>query len=177
MLRNSVVEKMEGPSVMRFDCGRPDQNAFFHEHAWSDQQTSLSTTYLVWQNGIVAGFATVCMNSVVLDPRERDPTVRFREVSALKLLQLGIDRSFQGGGLGRYAVRWTLGLGQIVGERVACRYVILDAQPDLVPWYERQGFVRNKLAQKRLIADALQHGRDPGRIAVSMRFDLPGIAE
>ncbi|HSU15997.1 GNAT family N-acetyltransferase [Longimicrobium sp.] len=175
MLQNSIIEKMEGPPPARFDCGRSDQNAFFHGYSWSDQQASLSTTYLIWRSGILAGFVTVSMSVVALDPRERDPVIRFRDVSALKLLQLGVDRAFQGSGLGRYAVRWALGLGQIVGEKVACRYVTLDAQPDLVLWYERQGFVPNKLAQKRRIADALQHGRDPERIAVSMRFDLRDI--
>jgi len=177
MLTGPLVEKMEAPPPESFDCGRSDQNEFLHEHAWTDQQANVTTTYLVWHSGMIAGFTTVCMSGIALDRRERESTVRFQEVSALKLAQLGIDRSFQGGGLGRFAVDWTLELARVVAADVACRYVILDAQPDLVPWYERQGFVPNKLAQKRRIADALQHGRDPGRIAVSMRFDLRGIAE
>jgi hypothetical protein len=170
------VEKLDGFPSRSFDCGRADQNAFLHERAWMDQQARISSTYLFERRGLLAAYVTVCMSGIALDRHERG-SIPYQDVSALKLLQLGVDRSFQGSGLGESAVRWTLGVAKLVGETVACRYVILDAQPDLVPWYERQGFVPNKLAQKRRIADALQHGRDPGRIAVSMRFDLRGIAE
>jgi len=45
-------------------------------------------------------------------------------------------------------------------------------RPDLVRWYENQGFKRNELRQEQRIRDAIEHGRDAERIAVSVRFDL-----
>jgi len=95
-------------------------------------------------------------------------------VSAIKLVQLGVRRAFQGGGIGRLAVADVLALARGISLRVGCRYVTLDAQPDLVGWYDSQGFRRNIYRQEQRIRDAVEHGRDPGTIAVSMRFDLRG---
>ena len=80
--------------------------------------------------------------------------------------------SNQGHGLGRDTVSFAIDLARWMGQQAACRYVILDAQPDLEEWYGRIGFTRNELQQERRILDALSHRRDPNRIAVSMRYDL-----
>jgi hypothetical protein len=63
-------------------------------------------------------------------------------------------------------------LAQRVGDIAGCRYITVDAQPDLVEWYANQGFKRNELRQSQRIAEAVRYGRDPSRIPVSMRFDL-----
>jgi GNAT superfamily N-acetyltransferase len=166
-----VVRVMDGPPERGFDCRRAEQTEFFHECAWDDQQAQLSVTYLYYFRGILAAYATVCTDSIPLSRRERDPSVRYREVSAIKLAQLGVHHSFQGIGLGRVAV---LKLARDISLRVGCRYVTLDAQPDLVGWYETQAFVRNLYRQEQRIRDAVEHRRDPDTIAVSMRFDLRG---
>jgi hypothetical protein len=67
-----------------------------------------------------------------------------------------------------------ISLAREEASRVGCRYLTLDAQPDLVDWYAAQGFKRNELRQELRIADALKHKRNPEEIAVSMRFDLCG---
>jgi hypothetical protein len=57
-----------------------------------------------------------------------------------------------------------------LSQRVGCRYVTLDAQPDLVEWYQRLGFKINRVIQKQRIEAA--GTRNPDEIPVSMRFDL-----
>lgn len=165
--------KLDGP-VFGFDCGRSEQNEFFHERAWQDQQDSLSTTYLFYVHGLVAAYATITMDSLPLGRRERG-SIPYRSVSSLKLAQLGVSRPFQGVGIGQAVVSAVYHLARQVGDRVGCRYVTLDAQPDLVTWYENQGFVRNRLRQAERVEDALRHHRDPAHIAVSMRFDLRSV--
>lgn len=56
--------------------------------------------------------------------------------------------------------------------RLGYRYVTVDAKPDLVAWYEGQGFVRNPAHQEERIQKAVTNRRDPDLIPVSMRFDL-----
>jgi GNAT superfamily N-acetyltransferase len=119
-----------------------------------------------------AAFVTLCMSGVALDRRERGPAIRFQDVAALKLAQLGVDRAFQGLGLGGDAVSFAIALARWNSAHVGCRYLILDAQPDLESWYGRMGFMRNELQQERRILDAITHSRDPERITVSMRYDL-----
>ena len=156
-----VVRKLDGPPPPGFDCGREMQNAFLYERAWSDQDERLSVTYAYFVAGIFAAYATVCMDSLELGTREKRFKVRYRFVGAVKIAQLGVDRRFQGMGLGKLVVADMIAFAQDQAARIGCRYVSLDAQVDLAMWYEAQGFKRNKLMQ-----------RSPH--SVSMRFDLGG---
>ena len=155
-----------------FDCGRDEQNKHLHGRAWDDQQQLLSTTYLLDRSGLLAGYVTVCMDSLRLARNERGPAISYAHVSALKLAQLGVDLRFQGLGLGTEALGFVVRLASRVGEQVGCRYITLDAQPDLESWYTDRGFVRNELYQQQRRDDAISHRRDPDRIPISMRYDL-----
>lgn len=160
-----AIRKLDGPPPPGFDCGREMQNDFLFQRAWEEQRERLSTTYLYYFRGILAAYATLCMDSLELGTREKSPKIRYRDVSALKLAHLGVHRLFQGAGLGRLVVGDVIAFAIDQSEEVGCRYVSLDAQPDLVDWYRKQGFRINKLMT-----------RSPH--TVSMRFDLgePGTA-
>jgi hypothetical protein len=60
-----------------------------------------------------------------------------------------------------------------LSARVGCRYVAVDARPELVPWYARHGFVINKVEQRAREEAAARRGASS--IPVSMRFDLREI--
>lgn len=153
------IVKLGGIPPPGFDCERDMQNRFLYEHAWEEQQERLSTTYLYFARGILAAFSTVCMDLLELGTREKSSAIRYRHVSALKLAQLGVHRAFQGQGLGRLVVADAIALAGEESEDVGCRYLSLDAQPELVEWYRSQGFKINKLMTR-------------SRETVSMRFDL-----
>jgi GNAT superfamily N-acetyltransferase len=166
------VHRLDALPSPRFDCGREEQNEFLHRYAWTDQGELLSTTYLFHVDGLLAAYSTVCVDGILLARDERPPEVRFGQVSALKLAQLGVHASFQGRGIGRQAVKFVVGLAREVGDTAAVRYVVVDAKPDLVDWYADLGFTRNRLRQEERIRHAVAHRRDPEKLAVSMRFDL-----
>ena len=170
-----VVHRLAGEPPPDFDCGRATQNQFLYEFAAQDQYEWLSCTYLHFLQGICVAYATVCMDSLPLGTREKPRSIRYRYVSALKLAQLGVDQRFQGLGLGREVIADVVALAREAAVRVGCRYVSLDAHPDLVGWYEGHGFVVNKLHQKERIAAAAGKS-DPAHLAVSMRFDLRAAA-
>lgn len=167
-----IARRMDGPPEPGFDCGRAEQTAFLYERAYAEQEAQLSVTYMYYVKGILAAYATICMDALPLGPRERGRTVRYREVGALKLGQLGVARSFQKMGVGKIIVADVIARAEDEAWRVGCRYVTLDAQPELVEWYQKQGFKRNAFRQEMRVQDALAHGRNPDSIAVSMRFDL-----
>lgn len=172
MLDDLDVHRLDSPHPGAFDCGRDMQNSYFHERAWMDQEQRLSTTYVFEARGLTAAFATLCMDAVPLARKERGPLIRYQMVSAVKLAQLGVDRRFQGEGLGRSAVGFVIDFANELSGRLACRYVTLDAQPELEPWYLEQGFRRNQLHHENRVRDAISHRRDPAQVPVSMRFDL-----
>jgi predicted GNAT family N-acyltransferase len=110
------------------------------------------------------------MDAVVLGTREKPPALRYKNIGALKLAQLAVDNSLRGRGLGTLVVYDAVNLAVELSQRVGCRYVVLDAQPELVEWYQALGFKINKVMQKQRIAAATD--RNPDEIPVSMRFDL-----
>ena len=164
------VRKLEGVPPSGFDCGREIQTRFLYEYAWHDQRQRVSTTYLYHVAELLAAYATVCMDAISLGRRERPSTIRYQEISALKLAQLGVDRLFQGRGFGAMAVAGVIALAIELSQRAGCRYVTLDAKPHLVEWYQSLGFEINQLKQKQRIEAA--GTRNPDEIPVSMRFDL-----
>jgi GNAT superfamily N-acetyltransferase len=170
-VRNLSFRRLRALPPPGFDCGREEQNSFLYEHAWTDQEAFLSTTYLFFSRRMLAAYATVFMDALPLGADERGD-IRFRNVSALKLGQLGVNTRFQGRGIGSEVVGFMIELAYEVGDRVACRYLTLDAHPDVVGWYEKQGFRRNLVRQDERIAMARRHGRDPAGVPVSMRFDV-----
>ena len=172
MVDDLIFDRLDGPPPAQFDCGRDDQNVFLRQRAWLDQQALLSTTYLLKDGWSLAAFVTLCMSGVSLHRHERGPAIRYQDIGALKLAQLGVDRSFQHRGIGGDAVAFVIELARTSSKSFGCRYVILDAQPELEPWYSELGFVRNHLQQERRIVDAISHGRAPERLAVSMRYDI-----
>lgn len=164
------VQKLQDAPPAGFDCGRESQTRFLYDYAWHDQLQRVSTTYLYHVAGLLAAYATVCMDAISLGRRERPSAVRYQEIAALKLAQLGVDRVFQSRGYGRLTVASVIALAIELSKRAGCRYVTVDAKPDLVGWYQSLGFEINQLKQKQRIAAAA--GRNPDEIPVSMRFDL-----
>lgn len=162
--------KLDGPPPPDFDCEREAQNRFLLEQAWPDQGQRLSVTYLYRAGGSLAGFMAVCMDAVILGTREKPAAVHYKHIGALKLAQLGVDHAFHGQGLGTLIVFDAVNLALELSQQVGCRYVTVDAQPDLVGWYLDLGFEVNKAMQKQRIAAAA--GRDPATVPVSMYFDL-----
>lgn len=165
-----TVRKLDGVPPPGFDCLRDAQNRFFYEGAWPEQRQRLTTTYVYYAGDAPAAYMAVCMDGVQLGTREKPRALHYRNIAALKLAQLGVDQAYQGQGIASSIIVQVIKLALDEAQRVGCRYVTLDAHPDLVGWYQSLGFEINKAMQKQRISAAA--GRDPSEIPVSMRFDL-----
>ena len=170
-LEDVLRRHLDEPPSRGFDCGRDAQNRYLYDRAYDEQQQMLSATYLYYVSGILASYVTVCMDGVVLGTRERPVSIPYKQVSALKLAQLGVDAHFQGHGLGAFVVAGVFAMAGDAARQLGCRYVILDSKPDLVDWYSTLGFRINKVMQKQRI-EAAAGKRNPAAVPVSMRFDL-----
>lgn len=170
-LEEVLRRHLDEPPSLGFDCGRDTQNRYFYERAFNEQQQMLSATYLYYVSGMLASYVTVCMDAVVLGTRERPSSIPYKQVSALKLAQLGVDTRFQGQGLGAFVVAGVFAMASDAARQFGCRYVTLDSEPDLVEWYGALGFRINKVMQKQRI-EATAGKRPLDELTVSMRFDL-----
>lgn len=166
------VRKLDGPPAPGFDCGHPEQNAYFYDRAWNDQQENVAVTYCYYVENTLAAYATVLMDGLSLAFRERGVRIGYETVGATKLAQLGVDLRFQGRRLGDRIIADVTGLASQLSGRVGCRFVTVDARPGLESWYQTRLFKPNKLMQKRRIQFALEKQRDPQRLPISMRLDI-----
>jgi len=163
---------MDGQPPEGFDCGRDSQNEFLYRRAWRDVKAGVTVTYLFWVRGALAAYVTIMMDRIALGPSEKPKGVTWRLIPAVKIAQLGVDRRFSGRGLGRLLVSFVIEYARDARKQIGCRFVTLDAEPDLVEWYEAMGFRRSIEEQSSRIAYAAATGRELDALPVSMRFDL-----
>jgi GNAT superfamily N-acetyltransferase len=164
--------RLESPLLPAFDCGREAQNQFLSDWAWHDQNELVSATHLYFVRGMLGAYATISLSALTLGSREKPRAIRHKSIGAVKVLQLGVDRRFQGRRLGTVIIADMIALARVVSRRMGCRYLVLDAQPEVVGWYEARGFRINKAEQKQRMDAAVIANRPLDEIAVSMRFDL-----
>jgi GNAT superfamily N-acetyltransferase len=166
------MRTLDGPPPAGFDCGANDQNGFLYERAWGDACQGVSVTHMLYVKGMLAAYVTLLNDRIQLGPKEKPKGAMYQFVPAMKVGQLAVDKRFAGCGLGRYMLGFAVELATQFRGMIGCRYVTLDAEPHLLPWYESQGFKRNIEEQRYRRALAEARGRTVDELAVSMRFDL-----
>jgi GNAT superfamily N-acetyltransferase len=122
---------------------------FLQKHAKNYEEPSLARTYGVFLTSEAApkiiGYMTLVCGEVVVGDEDpaliEDIEFRYRQYPAIKIARLATDKSVQGRGLGRQLVDLAIGIAKsVVGERVGCRFVVVDSKKNSVGFYERCGF-------------------------------------
>ena len=166
------MEVIDGQPPAGFDCGRQAQNAFLYNRAWRDAKAAMSVTHLLFINDVLAGFVTLLADGITLSRAERPRGVMWRIAPAMKIGQLAVDRQFAGKGLGMALIKYAIQFSINVRSGFGCRFITLDAEPELLAWYRKLGFVQNLEAQDYRIELARRSGRDLEALPISMRYDL-----
>jgi GNAT superfamily N-acetyltransferase len=166
------VQVIDGQPDAGFDCGREAQNAFLYARAWRDAKAGVSATHLLFVKGVLAAYVTLMMDRIALGPLEKPRGVTWRLIPTLKIAQIAVDRRFAGRGLGSFVVGYVVELARNVRGGIGCRMVTLDAEPGMTGWYTSMGFLPNSEEQGYRLHLAQATRREPGDLAVSMRFDL-----
>jgi GNAT superfamily N-acetyltransferase len=138
------VEKLTAShSLTVFDCGVPSLNRFLQSFALSNQNSGSSVTYLALAEFAVAGFYSLVVGEANFDdaPERLAKGLPRYPIPVMIIARLGVDRSFQGKGLGaallRDAMRRTLSAAEIAG----IRGVIVHAKDErAAAFYTRFGF-------------------------------------
>lgn len=121
---------------------------FLQRHARSFHEQSLARTYAAFDVGgprRIVGYLTLVCGEVLLDDRDGviggDVDYRYDHFPTVKIARLAVDQRFRGTGLGAGLVRLALGIAKgVVCPAVGCRFVIVDAKPQSVAFYEKMGF-------------------------------------
>ncbi|HEX9678941.1 GNAT family N-acetyltransferase, partial [Nitrososphaera sp.] len=100
--------------------------------------------FIVKQHKRVLAFFTLSMSALESNRLEDgDKLENYIPIKypAVLLGQMGVDKQFRGLGIGRLICNFCVGLAAIISERVACRYITLQTNPDKIKYYkEKCGF-------------------------------------
>jgi GNAT superfamily N-acetyltransferase len=139
------IEKLRPDhSVEGFDCGREQLNRYLLRYAWQNQQAGASQTYVGMVDDAVVGFYTLAVGQV---SREEAPSrltkgLARHPVRIMLLARLGVDRRWQGQGIGKAllkdAMLRTLQAADIVGIRA---FAVHAKDEDAKRFYEHFDFI------------------------------------
>jgi len=121
-------------------------NKFFHNNLLTYRQNSLSAVWIVRDGAIPVAFFTISMNAIevkALHLSEKVNDVVTSRYPAALLGQMGVDKKHRRRGIGLAICDFCVGLAGEVGEKIACRYLMLQTTKNLLQLYEKANFVRS----------------------------------
>ncbi|MDD3880380.1 MAG: hypothetical protein PHP26_10430 [Syntrophomonas sp.] len=140
------LSEEEISDLANFDCGDSEINYFLQEEAFLEQEIGLNSTILLYYEGKLVAFCSLCCDSITLSKEERqiDGHTRYR-VPAIKLARLGRDISWKGLGFGAYLVEYTKNLAfELSRSKLGVKYITIDAYENRIDFYAGLGFVLNQ---------------------------------
>jgi GNAT superfamily N-acetyltransferase len=89
--------------VEGFDCGREQLNRYLLRYAWQNQRAGTSQTYVGMVDDAVVGFYTLAVGQVSREeaPGRLTKGLARHPVPIMLLARLGVDRRWQGQGIGK----------------------------------------------------------------------------
>lgn len=128
-----------------FDCNNEMINKFVQKSLKKRVKKHLSQAYVLLDNENFIGFYTLDTFSITQDDFEIDrPLGLPPAVPVIKLGMLGIDKAYQGQGLGKRLLQDALLKVCQVSKLAGCAGVYLLAEKEAIEFYTKLGFVKIK---------------------------------
>lgn len=137
----------EKHDLSEFDCGDEDLNDFLKNDALSQQNEKLNVTKLVMCEGKIIGFSTLLTDTILLR-KINDKEIRLKikeklriektnkEISAVKIGRLAIDKKYSRKGLGSHILDNILAnLKEISKNRIGFRFIIVEGYAKALNFY------------------------------------------
>ena len=141
--------------VSGFRSGNDDLDRYLSRYAQINQvQFGIGVTYLAYETGEIAGYATVCAaegKAVDFDSLRRKKLPRY-PLPLLRLARLAVAASWQRKGIGNQLMRHVLGLALRMEGELGCVGVVVDAKPQAVKYYHQFGFEPRLAAEGQVVA-------------------------
>jgi GNAT superfamily N-acetyltransferase len=120
---------------------------FLSREAKRLHQENLARTFVLVEPGEtrVRGYVTLLCTHVKVEqfdePLALDGGFRYKDYPAVKLARLAVDAGLQGNGAGSALVDFAVALAaEHIMPHAGCRFLVLDAKPNSVGFYEKKGF-------------------------------------
>ncbi|MGO8844699.1 MAG: GNAT family N-acetyltransferase [Methylocella sp.] len=142
----SPVLLTEAHDSTAFESGEPVLDDWLRHRAWDNLQMAASRTYVVCPKGSlrIAGYFALSMGQILA--HEAAGSMRRnmpKQIPAVLLGRLAIDRAWQGKGLGRALLADAVRRSLLASSEVSARLVIVHAiSPAAEAFYLHHGFTR-----------------------------------
>ena len=139
------MEQADIDRAQKFDCGVPVLNDWIQKHAWPSHLGGGARVYVsvdLTQDLIAAYF---CLSAAQADrsavPRRMSQGMGQSPVPVVLIGRFGVDRNFQGSGIGTFMVRHAFEETLKTAQWIGVRAVMVDAKDqDAANFYGRLGF-------------------------------------
>lgn len=156
----SPVLLTEAHDATAFDCGEPVLDDWLRTRAWRNLQVSASRTYVICpaESYRIIGYFALSMGQILA----QDVTGSMRrnmpkQIPAVTLGRLAIDRACQGQGLARALLADVVRRSLRAGAEVSARLLIVHAiSPAAEAFYLHHGFARLPVETPTLALDLLK---------------------
>jgi hypothetical protein len=155
-----------------FDCGDKDINEFLKEDSIRHIVEDLARIYVVKDNNNkILAFASLSTSILeVGDSPDTKEDKGYNLLPAILLGRLGVDKKFLTKRYGIKLIDFCVGLAVGLKEYIGVRYIILDAYPDKVKYYRKNGFVTE--TKNEDIKKCIKKQRRGGKQCIPMYFRL-----
>jgi GNAT superfamily N-acetyltransferase len=126
-----------------FDCGNRDLNEYILYQALEQQNEGSSTTYLARHGSDIVGFVSLAMSSLRVEYVERKhlfKASRYQSLPSLMIGRLAVDKEHQGRDFGTELCDFAVANAMDLRSRLGCQFVIVNAKPGSIQFYEKIGF-------------------------------------
>jgi len=147
------LSEAELPDLEAFDCGDAEMNSFLKDEAYSEQESGMNSTILLYYQGELAAFCSVCCDSIPLSKKEREEEKieAAYKVPAIKIARLGRAFKYKDYGLGSFLIDYVKDIAfELSTSKVGVRFLTLDAYSGKEQYYSDKGFIRNEAMNKRM---------------------------
>jgi predicted N-acetyltransferase YhbS len=137
-----------------FRSGNPDLDRFFHKYAGQNQfRHHIGITLVAVERKSILGFATIAASEIEIErlPKKSKKRLPKYPLPVLRLARLAVDQASQGRGVGKILLREVFRQSHEMAERYGCVGVVVDAKPDVVPYYQTLGFKPMEVVQGQLL--------------------------
>ena len=138
----SVTKEVE---YLEFDCGIQSINEYV-KNSYYPHIAQQAYAYRILGNDCLLGFYQILFKEIELDhfPEEisdyYDSEVNDEKISSIHIRYIAIDKKYQRNSVGTGTLRAIIKYVEEFSNSWPIRLITIDARPELVGWYEKEGF-------------------------------------
>jgi len=131
-----------------FHSGDEALDLYFHRYAGQNQfRHHIGVTYVAVEESGILGFVTVCPASLDAEELPSGRKLPPFPVPVLRIARLAVSASFQGRGVGKALLRFSVELAEHMRDEIGCVGLVVDAKPEAANFYSRFGFTSRETLQ------------------------------